>query len=95
MCCRVTAAIEDLRSRKANVRCREMRVILESLGFTIKEGRANHKIVFHDGIQSFLSTSYDCGHGKDALIKPVYVGKVARVLSDHTRDLVEYLENMK
>lgn len=72
-----------------------MRVILENLGFTIKEGRANHKIVFHDGIQSFLSTSYDCGHGKDALIKPVYVGKVARVLTDHIRDLVEYLESTK
>lgn len=95
MCCKVAHVIEDLRSRKANVRCGEMRTILEGFGFTIKEGKTvNHKLFFHHELKGFTSSSYDCGHGKDSLIKPPYVGKVIRVLSDY-QDLLDNLERNK
>lgn len=95
MCCRVATIIDDLRARKANVRCGEMRAILEGFGFTIKEGKTvNHKLFFHQELKEFTSSSYDCGHGKDGLIKPAYVGKVIRVLSDY-QDLLDNLERNK
>ena len=96
MSCSITDLVADLRARKANVRCSEMRRILTDLGFTITVGKVeNHKIVTHSNLADFMSTSYDCGHGKDSLIKPQYVGKMARVLSDCTKDLLVYLEKQK
>ncbi len=92
MSCRVSALVADLRARKANVRCRELGEILKTLGFTITPGRGNHKVVTHDGLEGFLSTSYDCGHGKDSQIKPPYITKVAKVLSDYAVELQGYLE---
>lgn len=92
MSCRVSALVADLRARKANVRCKELTELLKDLGFTITPGRGNHKIVTHDGLDGFTSTSYDCGHGKDAQIKPPYITKVARVLSDYASELSRYLE---
>lgn len=89
MCCKVATAVEFLRSRKANIRCGEMRTILEGFGFAVKEGKSpNHKLVFHDGLKEFTSASYNCGHGKDSIIKAPYVSKMIRVLSDY-QDLLE------
>lgn len=92
MSCKVSARAADLRSRKANVRCSELGGILTELGFTITPGRGNHKVVTHDGLEGFLSTSYDCGHGRDSQIKPQYIIKVAKVLSDYATELQGYLE---
>lgn len=95
MCCKVGPVIADLRSRKAGVRCGEMRTILEGFGFTIKEGKApGHKVFFHNYLKEFTSSSYNCGHGKDSIIKTPYVVKVIRVLSDY-QDLLDKLERNK
>lgn len=92
MSCRVGDLVGELRARKANIRCKELTGILEDLGFTITQGKGNHKVVTHDGLEGFMSTSYDCGHGKDSQIKSPYIIKVARVLSDHANELQKYLE---
>lgn len=92
MSCKVTALAADLRARKANIRCSELTATLTGLGFTITTGRGNHKVVTHSDLEGFVSTSYDCGHGRDAQIKPPYITKVARVLSDYANELQRYLE---
>lgn len=90
---RVAAVVGDLTARKANVRCSEMREILEGLGFTIREGsNGNHRIFTHRGLEEFKSSSYDCGHGRDSLIKASYVVKVVRVLSENAIELNDFLE---
>jgi len=73
-----------------------MRVLLTDLGFVIKEGKTpNHKIVTHSGLATFTTTSYDCGHGKDAAIKAPYVVKIARILGEFAEDLQKYLGEQK
>ncbi|MEE4382285.1 MAG: type II toxin-antitoxin system HicA family toxin [Pseudomonadales bacterium] len=72
------------------VRCRELVALLESLGFTVRRGRrGNHRIVTHAGLDDFLGTSFDCGHGRDPEVRPVYVHKLRRVIEMHAQALGE------
>lgn len=90
---RVAAAVGDLTTRKASVRCNQMREILEGLGFTVREGsNGKHRIFTHQGLARFKSSSYDCGHGRDSFIKAPYVTKVVRVLDEYAIELTDFLE---
>ena len=90
---KIAATIESLRSRKASVRCSEMKKLLESFGFSIKDGkRAGHKVFTHNGIAAFTTGSYDCGHGRNTTVKPAYVTSVTRLLELHISDLADFLE---
>ena len=45
---------------------------LERLGFEVRDGsKGGHKVYTHDGLPSFFSASFNCGHGKNPEIKPI------------------------
>ncbi len=85
--------IQELESVRANARCSDLSKKLESLGFEVRDGkRGGHKIFVHDNLPSFMSSSFNCGHGKNPEIKPAYIKKIIRILKEHESDLKEYLK---
>lgn len=88
----VETVLQQLQQRKSNLCCDEVQSLLESLGFEVRAGRAGHKIVVHQGITSFHSASFNCGHGKNPQIKPAYISNLKRVIETHRQPLELYLE---
>lgn len=87
---------KELSQRKASMKCSEACEILISLGFEIRDGKkGGHKIYVHDHLPSFMSSSLDCGHGRDPVIKPAYIQKVIKVLALHEEELVEYMHTLQ
>ena len=85
-------AIAQLRTGKGNLRCKDVKRLLEDLGFEVRDGkRGGHKIVVHDGLDEFTSASFNCGHGKNPEIKPAYITNLIRMISDHEAELTRYL----
>lgn len=92
----VDSVLSDLRARKTNVRCNEMRGHLEKLGYTLTPGKCEgHKIVTHHALVGFTTTSYDCGHAKNGIIKLPYTVKIIRAISDFQEGLISYLKDPK
>ena len=84
---------ETLRTRKSNLHCKEVKALLESLGFEVRDGkRGGHKLYFHDDLPKFTSGSYNCGHGKNPEIKSAYIAKIIRVLEMQESDLKLFLK---
>ncbi len=80
--------VERLRRAKANIRCSELKEMLNALGFDVQDGRrGNHKIVKHPGLVNFIGSDYDCGHGRDPLVKSGYIGNIIRVLENYEEPL--------
>lgn len=85
--------IQELQSGIGSVRCNDMAGMLERLGFEIRDGKkAGHKLFFHQGIESFKSASYTCGHGRNPEIKRPYVRQVIKILKQYEAELTEHLE---
>jgi len=85
--------ITSLQQRKASLCCDDVKNLLVGLGFEVRDGKqGGHKVFVHQGLPSFLSGSFNCGHGKNPEIKPAYIGKIIQVLKQHHDELVRYLE---
>ena len=85
--------IRELKSVRANARCNDLSKKLESLGFEVRDGKkGGHKVFVHDHLPSFMSGSFNCGHGKNPEIKPAYIKKIIQTLKEHESDLKEYLK---
>ncbi len=88
--------VETLQASKANVRCDTLAEQLARLGFEVRDGkRGGHKVFVHDGIPTFTSGSYNCGHGRNPEIKPAYIGKVLRILRQYEDEIIDFLERAK
>lgn len=83
--------IAELRSRTGALRCADLARLLGGLGFVVRDcGKGNHKAYSHPRLPDFRGGNYDCGHGRNPVVKPVYVRKVIRTLEeweDHLRRL--------
>lgn len=85
-----------LSAAKKSIRCDELASQLNRLGFDVREGKlGGHRVFFHDGLQGFTSSSYNCGHGRNPEIKPGYIGKILRILRQHEAEILYYLEKQK
>jgi len=85
---KVQTIISDWRQRKTNLRCNEVKAGLEHLGFTVRDGRrGGHKIVSHPQLKDFFGTDFNGGSGPNDLVKPRYIEKLTRVLSDWMEEL--------
>jgi len=73
--------IEDkLTNDLASIRCKELADYLTQLGFEVRDcKKGNHKIFIHEGIPGFRVGNYDCGHGKNPVIKRVYIRKILKL----------------
>ena len=90
---RVKDTIDYFQQHKTNLCCEEVKSLLVGLGFEVRDGKqGGHKIFVHQGVPSFMSGSFNCGHGKNPEIKPAYIGKIIRVLNQYHEELVRYLE---
>lgn len=91
----ITNTITDLQQCKASLCCEEVKDLLVNLGFEVRDGKqGGHKIFVHQGLPSFQSGSFNCGHGKNPEIKPAYIGKIIRVLNQYQEELVRYLKEI-
>lgn len=85
--------IEQLQLRKSNLCCEDVKQLLTRLGFDVRDGKlGGHKIYVHQGLPSFHSGSFNCGHGKNPEIKPAYITKIVQVLKQYKNELDAYLE---
>ncbi len=87
-----TTIVETLKNNKTNIRCDELAALLTQLGFEVTDKkRGGHKVFVHDGLSEFYSASYNCGHGKNPVIKSAYIGNVLKILAQYEKELKVYL----
>jgi len=88
---KVLNVLKNLRQRNTNLRCKEVLRMLELLGFKIRDGRrGGHKVVSHPGLEGFYGTNFNCGHGANSQIKPVYIRKLIGIVEDWQAELEQY-----
>lgn len=82
--------VQTLKSRKASLRCDDVRALLQRLGFSITSSKAeNHKVVVHHGLQGegFVTIGYACRHGKNGEVKSAYIGNILSMLEKYEEPL--------
>lgn len=87
---------QTLTASRTNLRCNELSNLLTQLGFEVRDGkRGGHKVFFHDAIPEFMSSSFNCGHGKNPEIKPAYIGKILRTIRQYEAEIVAHLQETR
>ena len=90
---KLDTVIQRLSEAKNAIRCSELTATLTELGFEVRDGKKQgHKVLVHDGLPSFFSDSFTCGHGKNPEIKPAYIAKIVKLLRRYDGELIAYLE---
>jgi hypothetical protein len=85
-----THVVDTIEGNLGGIRCKELTELITGLGFVVRDGkRGGHKLFFHDSIAAFKSGSFDCGHGKNSVVRKVYVKKVLRILKQYESELCE------
>lgn len=94
---KVKSALSVLQQSVTNLRCSDVRELLEGLGFEVRDGaKQGHKVVHHEGIVDFFGTNYTCGHGANPVLKPCYPRTLRQTISRYEEELINYVEkNMR
>lgn len=80
--------MNDWRHRTAGLRCEEVCTGLRHMGFEVRNGRrGGHKIVTHDRLKDFFGTDFNCGHGRNDVVKEAYIKKLLRVIGEWQDEL--------
>ena len=80
--------IRSWSQRKASISCNEVTQVLTALGFEVRDGaRGCHKIFTHDKLVNFYSASFNCGHGKNPIVKKSYITALIRTLRKYQIEL--------
>lgn len=92
----VKDAIEQLRRARNNQRCSDLCRLLQEFGFDVRNGSrgGGHKVFDHPSIPHFIGSNFDCGHGRDPLVRGVYVGTIIRVLKTYQLELDVLMGNV-
>lgn len=87
---KVADAIETLEAGAASMSGDDLENLLIRLGFKVRAGSSgSHQVVTHDGLDGFLSTSFDKGHKKQML--PVYPRNIKRIIKQYQGELEKFL----
>jgi hypothetical protein len=79
--------VDQLRARKTTMRCDELVGHLEELGFIVRKGNnGKHHTFSHPKLAEFAG-NFDCGHGRNPQVLPVYIGKVIKQLEKYESEL--------
>jgi hypothetical protein len=90
----VQAAIDQLRASPKSVRCMELCRLLKRLHFEVRNGAGpGHRVFAHPRIKSFHGSNFNCGHGKDPIVLPVYVRRIADVLEEWKAEIEEFMND--
>ena len=88
----VKTVINQLQQHKSGLCCEDVKRLLAGLGFDVRDGKqGGHKVFVHQGLPSFHSGSFNCGHGKNPEIKPAYITKIIQILKQNQDELDDYL----
>lgn len=75
-----------LRESPTNIKCSEMKKMLEDLGFVVTKGtKGNHHRFKHPAIPEFYGGKFDGGH--ESKIKPAYSKDVLSILVEFESQL--------
>lgn len=89
---KVKSIINQLQQHKSSLCCEDVKRLLTGLGFDVRDGKqGGHKVFVHQGLLSFHSGSFNCGHGKNPEIKPAYITKIIQILKQNQNELDDYL----
>lgn len=89
----VDQTIQSLKQRKKNIRCDELEKFLKKLGFIVRSGKkGGHRVFMHPQLGSFESGSFNCDHGKNPQIKPIYVQRIINILAQYKEELTALVE---
>ncbi len=89
----IDEALELLRQRKRSLRASELTQLLESFGFLVKDcGKGGHKKIGHAGLEGFMGSSFNAGHGSDDIVKPGYVSNMMRLLRTYQVELEQLMQ---
>ena len=84
----VDSKLHFLLQHKRSLSCSDLKRILEYLGFYVRDGkRGGHKVFTHSKLKGFESGSFNCEHGKNPTIKPVYVQRIIRLIEANKEEL--------
>jgi predicted RNA binding protein YcfA (HicA-like mRNA interferase family) len=85
---KIEEVILILQQRKTSLCCEEVKNLLQSLGFIVRDGKkGGHKIFVHPSLTDFHSTSFNCGHGRNPEIKPSYISGIIKILTKYKDEL--------
>jgi hypothetical protein len=84
----VTEVLAFLRASKRSLRCSEACAALQALGYSVRPGRAGHKVFDHPQLE-WMGSNFDCGHGRDPELRLPYVQNLIRVIESHAATLRE------
>lgn len=89
---RYDAVLQSFREGGANLRCSEVKRLLEELGFEVHDGKkGNHRTFTHDHVQEFHGGHYDCGHGKDSEVRRCYTRDIIRIIEKYETEIRAHL----
>jgi hypothetical protein len=80
----VDQSLDELRRRKRSLRCSDLCGLLKQLGYEVHPGKAGHKTYDHPALPEWIGSNFDCGHGKDGVIKLPYVVRVISIVTEHS-----------
>jgi len=88
----VEEAIQELKSRPAGYRCKEVKALLAKFGFKVVEGKSGGHVRYsHPQLRQFLGGNFDCGHKRNTDIKPAYTRNIAKVLEEYKDELLKVM----
>lgn len=83
---------DEFKQKAAKLNCNEVIEKLVTLGFHVrKTKRAGHYLLKHNGLPLFDSKGFNCGHGRNPVLKKTYVLNLAKLLEEQKDDILTYL----
>lgn len=75
--------VAHLKQRPRTTSCRDLLRLLEGLDFIVRAGsRGRHYTYRHPRIKGFRG-NFDCGHGRNPDVLPVYIRDIIGVLEEY------------
>lgn len=82
------SVIEKLRGSKSNIMCDELTRLLTKLGYDVRQGRrGNHRVFTHSLLIGWHGSNFDCGHGRNPPVLPIYITKIVKILEKHQDEI--------
>lgn len=80
---RYDEVVAQLTQRRNTTSCKDLLRLLEGLDFVVRAGRRGHHYTYrHPDIAGFRG-NFDCGHGRNPDVLPVYIRDILSVLSEY------------
>jgi len=83
----------ELSTSGANLRCSDLKNLLEAAGFNVKRKNGNHYVFTHDSLEGFTTGSFNGGHGKNPQVLKIYTKKTLKIVKQYKDELKKYLES--